>query len=40
MDEIIESYIEKGPYLSAGVKLDRFLGVYDQFQIALFFTNC
>ncbi|WP_391529347.1 hypothetical protein [Photorhabdus akhurstii] len=37
MDEIIESYIGKGLYLSAGVKLGRFLGVYGQFQVAMFF---
>ncbi|MCT8352283.1 MULTISPECIES: hypothetical protein [Photorhabdus] len=36
MDEIIESYIEKGLYLSAAVKLGRFLGVYGQFQVAIF----
>ncbi|NDK98052.1 hypothetical protein [Photorhabdus bodei] len=37
MDEIIELYIGKGLYLSAGVKLGRFLGVYGQFQVAMFF---
>ncbi|KER04673.1 hypothetical protein MEG1DRAFT_00457, partial [Photorhabdus temperata subsp. temperata Meg1] len=31
MDEIIESYISEGLYLSAGVKLGRFLGVHGQF---------
>ncbi|PQQ37562.1 hypothetical protein C6H68_12165 [Photorhabdus luminescens] len=37
MDKIIESYIGKGLYLSAGVKLGRFLGVYGQYQVAVFF---
>ncbi|MBS9438560.1 hypothetical protein EAE91_15825 [Photorhabdus noenieputensis] len=37
MDKIIESYIGKGLYLSAGVKLGRFLGVYGQYQVAIFF---
>ncbi|WP_387468377.1 hypothetical protein [Photorhabdus sp. RM323S] len=37
MDEIIESYISEGLYLSAGVKLGRFLGVHGQFQVAVFF---
>ncbi|KMW74436.1 hypothetical protein TI10_01205 [Photorhabdus luminescens subsp. luminescens] len=37
MDEIIESYVEKGLYLSAGVKLGRFLGVHGQYQVAMFF---
>ncbi|WP_387489990.1 hypothetical protein [Photorhabdus sp. RM96S] len=37
MDEIIESYIGKGLYLSAGVKFGRFWGVYGQFQVAMFF---
>ncbi|TDB54513.1 hypothetical protein [Photorhabdus luminescens] len=37
MDEIIESYIGKGLYLSAGVKLGRFWGVHGQYQVAMFF---
>ncbi|WP_350306110.1 hypothetical protein [Photorhabdus viridis] len=37
MDKIIESYISEGLYLSAGVKLGRFLGVHGQFQVAVFF---
>ncbi|MFD0707687.1 hypothetical protein [Photorhabdus akhurstii] len=37
MDEIIELYIGKGLCLSTGVNIGRFLGVYGQFQVAMFF---
>ncbi|WP_350306117.1 hypothetical protein [Photorhabdus viridis] len=37
MDEVIELYIEKGLCLSTGVNIGRFLGVYGQFQVAVFF---
>ncbi|TDB63065.1 MULTISPECIES: hypothetical protein [Photorhabdus] len=37
IDKIIESYIEEGLYLSAGVKLGQFLGVHGQFYVAVFF---
>ncbi|WP_158536639.1 MULTISPECIES: hypothetical protein [Photorhabdus] len=38
MYKIIESYIEKGICLSAAVKLGRFLGVYGQFQVAIYLS--
>ncbi|RAX11086.1 hypothetical protein CKY10_04905 [Photorhabdus sp. HUG-39] len=38
MYKIIESYIEKGIYLSVAVKLGRFLGVYGQFQVAIYLS--
>ncbi|MDB6371362.1 hypothetical protein [Photorhabdus bodei] len=37
MDKIIELYTEAGLYMSAGAKMGRFLGIYGQYQVAIFF---
>ncbi|MCC8457024.1 hypothetical protein J8L69_05150 [Photorhabdus aegyptia] len=37
INKIIELYTEAGLYMLAGAKMGRFLGVYGQYQVAVFF---
>ncbi|MBS9428064.1 hypothetical protein EAE93_08230 [Photorhabdus akhurstii] len=37
INKIIELYTEAGLYMLAGAKMGRFLGIYSQYQVAMFF---